>query len=104
MKAMKKKNKPEISVGGEEDITSVPERLSAKEQARKRISDTPSNLEMEEQRDIELLKNMMESEKMMRGKPESTEVYKTGGKIGRGCGAAMKGGGSVLKAMKKSGY
>jgi len=46
-------------------------------------------------------KEVVESEKrLMKSEEEFMKKYMAGGKVGRGCGAAIRGGGAVMKKSK----
>ena len=78
------------------DYTTVPKELSAAEQSKKKKPESkkpkskmpPIEKTMES---IQRLEDQMKGEEMLMKK------YMAGGKVGRGCGAAMRGGGAVMK-------
>lgn len=78
------------------DYKTVPKELSAAEQAKKKKKKPESKMPPIEDtmESIGRVKKQLEGEKMLM-------KYMAGGKVGRGCGAAMRGGGAV---MKKGGY
>lgn len=54
------------------------------------------------QKAANLVEEMAREERMKKDKMfESEGFYKAGGKIGRGCGAAMRGGGAVMRKGRK---
>lgn len=54
------------------------------------------------QKAANLVEEMAREERMKKDKMfESEGSYKAGGKIGRGCGAAMRGGGAVMRKGRK---
>ena len=54
------------------------------------------------QRTASLVEEMAREEKMKKDKMfEAEGSFKSGGKIGRGCGAAMRGGGAVMRKGRK---
>jgi len=56
----------------------------------------------ETQRAARLVEELTDEERMKKDKTfESTGNFKSGGKIGRGCGAAMRGGGAVMRKGRK---
>ena len=78
------------------DYTTVPKELSAAEQSKKKTKKPESKMPPIEKtmESIQRLEDQMKGEEMLK-------KYMAGGKVGRGCGSAMRGGGAV---MKKGGY
>ena len=77
------------------DYTTVPKELSAAEQSKKKTKKPESKMPPIEKtmESIERLKDQMKGE-------ENIKKYMAGGKVGRGCGSAMRGGGAVMKKGK----
>jgi hypothetical protein len=76
------------------DYTTVPKELSAAEQAKKKPKSKMPPIE-------ETMKSIDRVGKKVKGEEMLMKKYMAGGKVGRGCGSAMRGGGAV---MKKVGY
>jgi hypothetical protein len=73
------------------DYTTVPKELSAAEQSKKKKPESKNPPIKETLKSIESVREEVEGEEMLMKK------YMAGGKVGRGCGAAMRGGGAVMK-------
>lgn len=75
------------------DYTTVPKELSAKEQSKKKKKKPESKMPPIEK----TMESIQRLEDQMKGEEMFMKKYMAGGKVGRGCGAAMRGGGAVMK-------
>lgn len=75
------------------DYTTVPKELSAAEQSKKKKKKPESKMPPIE----ETMKSIDRVGKEVKGEEMLMKKYMAGGKVGRGCGAAMRGGGAVMK-------
>ena len=82
------------------DYTTVPKELSAAEQSKKKKPESKkpkSKMPPIE----EIMESIDRVGKELKGEKMLMKKYMAGGKVGRGCGSAIRGGGAV---MKKGGY
>jgi hypothetical protein len=75
------------------DYTTVPKELSAAEQSKKKKKKPESKMPPIEK----TMESIQRLEDQMKGEEMIMKKYMAGGKVGRGCGSAMRGGGAVMK-------